>query len=46
LEQPLYLPTFQSPVAAASVIPGEITVEDLEWATKVVSDADVDSPAT
>jgi hypothetical protein len=25
------------PVAAAAVIPGEITVEDLEWAAKVVS---------
>jgi hypothetical protein len=34
------------PVAAASIIPGEITVEDLEWATKVVSSLDADSPAT
>jgi len=34
------------PVAAAAVIPGEITVEDLDWATTVVSDLNANSPAT
>jgi hypothetical protein len=32
------------PVAAASVIPGEITAEDIEWAERAVSQVDADSP--
>lgn len=30
------------PVAAASVIPGEITAEDVDWAAKAVADLDAD----
>jgi hypothetical protein len=32
------------PVAAAAVIPGEITAEDLDWATGVVSSLNANSP--
>jgi Protein of unknown function (DUF4065) len=32
------------PVAAAAVIPGEITAEDLDWATAVVSSLNANSP--
>jgi hypothetical protein len=33
------------PIAAAAVIPGEITADDLEWAQRVTAELDADRPA-